>query len=66
MPATMPNEKKKKRQTATLYADIDADLKRRMDRLAERRKRKINAEVELAIARYLREEEPKEGIEEDE
>lgn len=52
----------KKRKKETLYADIDAGIKQRMDRLAEARKRKLNAEVEIALERYLDEEEPKEGL----
>lgn len=50
------------KKKATLYVDIAADLKARMERLATRRRRKINAEVELALERYLAEEEAKEGI----
>jgi predicted transcriptional regulator len=56
---------KKKPAKATLYVDIDASLKKRMDRLAEVRHRKLNAEVSLALDRYLREEEPKEGLAEE-
>ena len=58
----MPVMAKKK---ATLYVDIDADTKARMERLAKARRRKINAEVELALERYLAEEEPKEWPDDD-
>ncbi len=51
-----------KKKKATLYVDIDANIKKRMDALAEARRRKLNAEVEIALERYLREEEPKEGL----
>lgn len=55
----MPVMAKKKE---TLYVDIDASLKDRLERLAKKRKRKLNAETELALERYLDEEEPKEGL----
>lgn len=58
----MPQMAKKKPAKATLYVDIDAELKARIDRLAEVRHRKLTAEVSLALERYLREEEPKEGL----
>jgi predicted transcriptional regulator len=51
-----------KKKKENLYVDIDADLKRRITRLADVRLRKINAEVALALQRYLEEEEPKEGL----
>jgi predicted transcriptional regulator len=51
-----------KKKTATLYVDIEARLKSRLDSLAKKRRRKLNAEVELALERYLAEEEPKEGL----
>jgi 5-methylcytosine-specific restriction endonuclease McrA len=43
----------------TLYANIDADLKDRLDKLADRRGRKLTAEVEIMVRRYLAVEEPK-------
>jgi hypothetical protein len=43
-----------------LYVDMKEDLKRRMDRLAAHRRRKLTGEMELAVERYLAEEEPKE------
>ncbi len=54
----MPIMAKKKK--IPLYVDIDSDLKRRMDRLAAARSRKLNAEVQIAIKRYLEAEEKKE------
>jgi predicted transcriptional regulator len=51
-----------KKKKENLYVDIDADLKRRLVRLADRRSRKLTAEVALALRRYLKEEEPKEGL----
>ncbi len=50
----------KKPKKAPLYVDIDADLKRRMNRLAGVRSRKLNAEVQIALKRYLEAEEKKE------
>jgi hypothetical protein len=52
----------KKKPKATLYVDIDKDLKERMDRLAEARRRKLTAEVSFALERYLAVEEAKEGL----
>jgi hypothetical protein len=49
-----------------LYVEIAASLKRRLVRLAEARARKISAEATLALERYVRDEEHKEGIAEDE
>lgn len=45
---------------ATLYVDIDLELKRRLDRLATHRGRKLTAEVARMVSRYLSEEEAKE------
>jgi hypothetical protein len=45
-----------------LYLEIEADLKRRLVRLAELRSRKITAEGILALRRYVQEEEEKEGL----
>ena len=55
-------EKEAKKKKETLYVDIDAAVKRRISRLADRRYRKLNAEVEIALTRYLDQEEPKEGL----
>lgn len=52
----------KKKKKATLYVDIDSDVKRRMDRLAAARMRKLNAEVQMALVRYLQAEEKREGL----
>jgi predicted transcriptional regulator len=48
-----------------LYVEMDAQLKRRLVRLAElpHRNRKISAEAIIAIRRYLEEEEAKESLE---
>jgi predicted transcriptional regulator len=48
-----------------LYVEMDAQLKRRLVRLAElpHRNRKITAEAIMAIRRYVEEEEAKEGLE---
>ena len=51
--------KKKPRAKATLYVEIDADLKARIDRQAERSGRKIVAEVSRALEFYLAAHEPK-------
>ena len=47
-----------------LYVEMDAQLKRRLVRLAElpHRNRKITAEAIMAIRRYVEEEEAKEGL----
>lgn len=55
--AVMAKEKPKK---ATLYVDLDERTKRRLDRLAKARHRKLTAEVQLALDRYLDVEEKKE------
>jgi hypothetical protein len=55
-----------KKKKETLYVDIDADVKQRMVRLSDARLRKLNAEVEIALRRYLTEEEPKESLSEEE
>lgn len=49
-----------KRPKASMYVEIDADIKQRMDRLAAHRRRKLNGEVGIALERYLAEEEAKE------
>lgn len=49
-----------KKPKATLYVELDLDLKRRLDRLARHRGRKLVAEALLMVRRYLDEEEPKE------
>jgi hypothetical protein len=46
--ATMAKKKK-----ATLYVDIDEKTKQIMDKVAEIRHRKLNAEVELALKQYI-------------
>lgn len=57
---------KKKPPKAALYVEIPADLKKRLDSLAHRRKRKLTAEVEMALERYVDEEEAREGVDPDE
>jgi hypothetical protein len=47
-----------KKKTATLYVAIEASLKARLERLAKKHRRKLNAEVEIALERYLAEESP--------
>jgi predicted transcriptional regulator len=54
------------RKKEVLYVEVPADLKKRLVRLAETRARKISAEATLALERYVREEEQKEGLAEDE
>jgi len=41
---------------ATLYVEIDAGLKEQLDRLAAANRRKLVAEVSIAIERHLRSE----------
>jgi predicted transcriptional regulator len=53
----MPLMAKKKKKT--LYVDIDADLKDRLDRLAAAHARKLTAEVEMALREFLNREEAK-------
>lgn len=53
--ATMAKKK------ASLYAEIDETLKRRLDRMATYHSRKIGAELSLALKRYLDAEEKKAG-----
>jgi Arc/MetJ family transcription regulator len=55
-----------KKKKETLYVDIDADVKQRMVRLSDARLRKLNAEVEIALRRYLKEEEPKQPLPDEE
>ncbi len=67
MPATMAKKKPTRAQPPrkeVLYVEMDADLKRRLVRLAElpHRNRKISAEAIMALRRYLEEEEAKEGL----
>jgi hypothetical protein len=47
------------RPRATLYANIDADLKDRLDRLAAANSRTLAAQMELVLRRYLQQEEAK-------
>jgi hypothetical protein len=51
-------------ERAVLYVEMDAELKRRLTRLANlpHRNRKISAEAIIAIRRYVEEEEAKEGL----
>lgn len=51
-----------KKKKVPLYVDIDPDIRRRMNRLAEVRSRKLNAEVQIALRQYLDKEEKKEGL----
>jgi len=37
----------------TVYANVDASVKRGIDKLAAIHKRKVNAEVEIALQEYL-------------
>lgn len=50
----------KKKPKLTLYVDLEPMTKRRLDRLATARRRKLTAEVQIALDRYLDEEEKKE------
>ncbi len=50
------------RKKIPIYADVEPQLKERLDRLAKLRHRKINAELEIMLTRYLSEEEAKEGV----
>lgn len=52
-------KKSPKKTKATLYVEIDVDLKNRIDRQAERSGRKIVAEVSRALEFYLAAHEPK-------
>lgn len=56
---TMPLMAKKK---VPLYVDIDPDIRRRINRMAEVHDRKLNAEVQRALQRYLDTEEKREGL----
>ncbi len=51
-----------KKPKATLYVDINPLTKKRLDRLAKHRLRKLTAEVQLALDRYLDDEEKKEKL----
>jgi predicted transcriptional regulator len=53
----MPLMAKKKKKT--LYVEIDADLKDWLDQIAAAHSRKLTAEVEMALRRYLKEEQAK-------
>ncbi len=52
----------KKRKTTGLYADVDDDLKRRLIRMAAHHRRKIGAELSIALQNYLDLWEKKEGL----
>jgi len=54
-----PMGKKKKPPKETLYVDIDATLKARIDRMAEINGRKLNSEVSRALEFYLAAHEPR-------
>lgn len=56
---TRPLMGKKKPEKATLYVKIDAELKARVDRIAELHGRKLVAEVARALEFYLAAHEPK-------
>jgi len=58
--ALMAKEKKVKK--VPLYVDVEESIKKRIDRLAEHRSRKLTAEVSIALRRYLDDEEEKEGL----
>jgi hypothetical protein len=63
IPADRPLEVPESPQVkATLYVELEAELKHRFDRLAQARRRKLTAEVAIMIERYLAEEEPREGL----
>jgi hypothetical protein len=55
------SKKKPAKPKATLYVEIDAQLKGRIDRIAELHGRKIVAEVTRALEFYLAAHEPKAG-----
>jgi predicted transcriptional regulator len=50
----------KKKPKATLYVEIDATLKARLDKMAQFNGRKLTAEVSRALEFYLAAHEPKE------
>jgi predicted transcriptional regulator len=52
----------KKLAKAVLSVEIDAALKKRLHRLADKRGRKLVAEVSIMLHQYLAVEEPKEGL----
>lgn len=52
---------KKRQPKAVLYVEIPESLKLRIDALAARRKRKITAEVIIALERYVDAEEAKDA-----
>ncbi len=53
------SKKKPKPPKATLYVEIDPDLKERLEASAERNQRKIVGEVSIALEYYLSATEPK-------
>jgi hypothetical protein len=59
-----PTDREQPPKKEVLYVEMDAQLKRRLVRLAElpHRNRKISAEAIIAIRRYVEEEEAKEGL----
>lgn len=69
MTATMAKRKPEKNEKPAaekqvLYLEIEADLKRRLVRLAElpHRNRKLTAEATIALRRYVEDEEAKEEL----
>jgi len=52
----------KKPAKAVLSVEIEATLKHRLHRLADKRGRKLVAEVTIMLRQYLAAEEPKEGL----
>jgi predicted transcriptional regulator len=52
----------KKPAKAVLSVEIDATLKTRLHRLADKRGRKLVAEVTIMLRQYLEAEEPREGL----
>lgn len=56
----------KKKPIKTLYVDIPARTKDRLQRLADYNGRKLNREVTLALDRYIAEEEAKAGLDSEE
>jgi hypothetical protein len=63
-PEPAPEKTPERPRKEVLYVEMDAQLKRRLVRLAElpHRNRKITAEAIIAIRRYVEEEEAKEGL----
>lgn len=64
MPPTMtpPGGRMGKKKKSSLYVDIDEAIKIRLDVLTSATRRKLNAEVQIAIEKHLAAEEPKYGL----